>query len=496
MSASRHRWWQVTVVTLGVIGVAWSAIYFSTVRPARLHSKAVAAEARAKKKAEKKAQRPAQSLVVRNGLPHLRAKLDAGEPVTVAFLGGSITQNGGAGGFVSMIPAWLEGRSLGVKVTTVNAGIAATGSDFGAKRIDRDVLVHRPDLVVVEFAVNDAARACTADMERLVRKIRLTNPPADILFIYTVMDWSLPKLERGSFPKSVQQHEQVAAQYGIATIALGYEAARKIRVGEWTWTNFSADSCHPTPDGYASYNHDLEAALPELLAAAKPASPVLPPSLTPGLIEYSPTVPARPFPLPPALADAAGVRAVETWELPLFGEHWVGAAEFPGGPESVWRLLYQPAGGNDRSAWQPARWFEEDRVFTGSTSLPLARSRPDAGNLFGASPTDSAVLVWRAAISGTYFFRVAHGGVEGIAGRNETMTALNVMLFPRADGAAQELELASQPHSTTDEIVLERRLPLAVGDEVAFAFHSKGYKFVAFKNFRVTVGRFSAEEKQ
>jgi lysophospholipase L1-like esterase len=493
---AKRRWWRVVLIALVVLGTAWLASHWTTIRAARLRDKTVAAEARAKKKAEKMARRPAQSVVARNGLPQVRAKLAAGEPVTVAFLGGSITQNGGAGGFVSMIPTWLEGRVPGGKVVAINAGIAATGSDFGAKRIDRDVLVHRPDLVVVEFAVNDGTRECAADMERIVRKTRLTNPQADILFIYTVMDWSLPKLEHGSFPKSVQQHEQIAAHYGIPTIALGYEAARKIRVGEWTWANFSADACHPTPDGYASYNHDLEAALPELLATAKPASPALLPSLTPGLIEYPAVVPTQPLPPPPALTDADGVRAAETWKLPLFGEHWVGTAEFPGGPESVWRLLYQPAGGDGRATWQPARWFEEDRVFTGSNSLPIARSRPDAGNLFGANPTASAVLVWRALVAGTYFFRVAHGGVEGLGQRAEAMTALDVVLVPRAAGAAQKLEVAGQPHGPADEFVLERRLALAAGDEVAFTFRSKGYKFVAFKNFRVTVGRFSAGEKK
>ena len=58
------------------------------------------------------------------------------------------------------------------RVETINAGIPATGSDFGAQRVDRDVLVHRPDVVFIEFAVNDAGEECEADMERIDRKIR------------------------------------------------------------------------------------------------------------------------------------------------------------------------------------------------------------------------------------------------------------------------------------------------------------------------------------
>ena len=232
-----------------------------------LQQRKAEAEALARHKAKQRSRRPAQSVVARNGLPHLRAKLAAGQPVTIAFLGGSITQNGGAGGFVSMVPAWIESHAAGVKVTTINAGLAATGSDLGAQRIDRDVLVHRPDLVFVEFAVNDSDRDCAGDMEQIVQKIRAADARTDIVFLYSVMDWTLPRLEAGGYPPSVKRHESVAERHGLATVALGFDAARKVRLGEWTWSNFSADACHPTADGYASYNRDLEAALPLLLGA-------------------------------------------------------------------------------------------------------------------------------------------------------------------------------------------------------------------------------------
>ena len=202
--------------------------------------------------------------------------------MTVAFLGGSITKNAGEGGFVSEVAAWIEAQSGGVHVETINAGIGNTGSDLGAERIDADVLSHRPDVLFVEFAVNDSDRECTADMEQIVRKARTANPRADVVFLYAVMDWTLPRLEAGKFPQSVIRHEKVAAHYGIPTVALGYEAARKIRLGEWTWKNFSNDACHPTADGYASYNRDLATALPLLLATQAPAPNPLPPPLTGG----------------------------------------------------------------------------------------------------------------------------------------------------------------------------------------------------------------------
>lgn len=272
--------------TLALLNVLGCVIFIAAItspfwmKHAQTNRKGVMAEAKARSKMEKDAWRePGQSVVERTGLPNLRAKLAAHAPVTVAFLGGSITKNAGEGGFVNEIAKWIEAQAADVHVETINAGIGNTGSDLGAQRIDADVLAHRPDVLFVEFAVNDGDRECTADMEQIVRKTRQANPQTDIVFLYAVMDWTLPRLETGKFPPSVIRHEKVAAHYGIPTVALGYEAARKIRLGEWTWKNFSNDACHPTADGYASYNRDLTTALPLLLAVETSAPTSLPPPL-------------------------------------------------------------------------------------------------------------------------------------------------------------------------------------------------------------------------
>ena len=56
-------------------------------------------------------------------------------------------------------------------VKFVNAGIGATGSNYGALRAERDLLSHQPDFVVVEYAVNDGnAAAFAATLEGLLRR--------------------------------------------------------------------------------------------------------------------------------------------------------------------------------------------------------------------------------------------------------------------------------------------------------------------------------------
>jgi lysophospholipase L1-like esterase len=446
--------------------------------------------------------RPPVSVVERSGLPNVAQKLRAKTPITVGFIGGSITQNAGDVGFVKATQAWFSRHSQGSKVDIVNAGVAATGSDFGAQRVDRDVLVHAPDVVFVEFAVNDSDRACAGDMERLVRKIRMAAPLCEIVFLYTVMDWSLPLLEQGKYPISVRRHEFVAAHYQIASVALGFEAARKIRGGEWTWADFSKDACHPTPEGYASYNQDIETALPLLLAAGTPGAASLPPPLTSGLVVHPER--ARPLPgtPPEALIDDSGRAVQQTFHLPGIGAQWIAEPQFPAATDSpMWRLEYRTMSVADtgtefkRTEWKAQRWFDETRSFTGSGSLPLAQWKPGKGNQLGAVRGESAVLVWRAPLSGSFLFEVSATGLDGASFSDKAFTGIHLARFTGGAAAAAGEPLAQHSSRAADPAAfrLHKRMNLTVGDEVAVLFVAKDYKYALYENFRVAVGLLGPE---
>ncbi len=460
-----------------------------THRSHRKHEKALAAAQKKAAKAAKprKFQRAATPVISRDGLPTLARKVQAEQPLRVAFLGGSITQNASRGGFVAEVKAWLERSAPGVSVEVVNAGIAGTGSDFGAQRVDRDVLEQSPDAVFVEFAVNDSDRECTADMERIVRKTRLANSATDLVFIYTVTSESLPMLERGKFPPSVLRHERVAEHYGIPTVALGSEAARRIRANEWTWSNFSADTCHPTPAGYASYNTDIAAALELLLQAPAQRSGSLPPSITPDLLLRPPPATAVSQTEPAPFVGSDGKPALETSELPLFGVHWIETPTFA----NQWELFYRPLDrtvpdAQDRQTWKRARWFDELRWFTGSTSHALARSNVESENFFGSSPTEAAVLTWRAKARGRHVVRVAAATLEGPRASEVAKCEIHLLHFPHGERTGSTVAA----EATDGAFDFTRSLNLEPGDELAFAIDPRGYKFAHYRGFRVTVGYF------
>ena len=72
-------------------------------------------------------------------------------------------------------------------VKFVNAGIGATGSDYGALRARRDLLKERPDFVIVEYAVNDPnEQRCAETLEGLVRQILQSPKQPAVVLLFTM----------------------------------------------------------------------------------------------------------------------------------------------------------------------------------------------------------------------------------------------------------------------------------------------------------------------
>jgi len=102
------------------------------------------------------------------------AKLRAGEDVTIVCLGDSVTCGADlpsieGDGYVARLGRELGTRFPQAHVRVFNAGVGGTPSAFGIERLDRDVLVHKPDLVTVMFPLND----CGTPKEQFAENLRI-----------------------------------------------------------------------------------------------------------------------------------------------------------------------------------------------------------------------------------------------------------------------------------------------------------------------------------
>lgn len=244
------------------------------------------------------AQQGLQVLKPGNGLPAFFKKLEKKEPVVVAYLGGSITA---APGYRVQTEKYLHAAYPETTIKAINAGVGGTGSSLGVFRIDDDVLKHHPDLVFVEFAVNDnggdSLTICRA-MEGIVRKIRAQDPLTDICFLYTINEPMVATFEKGDLPASMKYMQLIADYYKLPAINLGVDILHLMEQGKLVFQGekgatygdkivFTRDRTHPTEEGHQCYTSTIKTALAQLKKIDRPTGKQLPPALYPGNFQYA-----------------------------------------------------------------------------------------------------------------------------------------------------------------------------------------------------------------
>lgn len=202
-----------------------------------------------------------KSLVSKGNSLRLKAAIERaerGEEVTIAYIGGSITQGAGAKPIHTGCYAYksylkfkeMFGQGEGDHIHFIKAGVGGTPSELGMIRYDRDVLkdgVVQPDIVVVEFAVNDEGDETKGTCyESLVLKIlSCENKPAVILlFSVFVNDWNLQDrlsaVGRNYDLPMVSVKDAVVEQFGLTKTAGNLISKRQ----------FFYDIYHPTNEGH------------------------------------------------------------------------------------------------------------------------------------------------------------------------------------------------------------------------------------------------------
>ncbi len=221
-------------------------------------------------------------------LQHVLAKARRGEPVTVAVIGGSITQGAKAtkpeNRYGNLIAAWWRQTFPAAKIGFVNAGIGATGSNYGALRARRDLLAQRPDCVIVEYAVNDGnVEASAQAMEGLLRQV-LSQPNAPAVLMLFMVNRS-----GGS---AQEWHAKVGRHYALPLISYRDVVWPEIQAKRLTWEQLSPDEVHPNDLGHARAAQFVTACIAQTLATLPsdshlPAIGALPAPLFTDLFEHT-----------------------------------------------------------------------------------------------------------------------------------------------------------------------------------------------------------------
>lgn len=190
-----------------------------------------------------------RSLYSLGNTSRLKAKMAqarAGEKTTVAYIGGSITEGVGTNAATCYARLSYEffrdTYGTGDNVEYVNAGLSGTPSNLGVLRLQRDVLDYTPDIVFVEFAVNDSQDDIAKESyESLVRTVlEQDNAPAVVLLFNTT-----------ATGYTAQKHmKEIGEYYDLPMISAADALTVEFDEGRMTWKDYSNDQSHPNTVGH------------------------------------------------------------------------------------------------------------------------------------------------------------------------------------------------------------------------------------------------------
>lgn len=189
-------------------------------------------------------------------------KLTVDKKLTMAFMGGSVTDGYGSTdqtskSWVYHLTQWFRDSFPDAKVGGLKMSIGGTGSYLADFRYEREVKVKSPDLLFIEYAVNDLYYGRTYEetvrtAESLVQKAYADNPYMDIVFVL------VSDKERGKDAyDTLRAHRDVAEKYGLMCITMTDYIYPMLKKTGDDYFKYFTDGVHPNDAGYEFYSSVL-----------------------------------------------------------------------------------------------------------------------------------------------------------------------------------------------------------------------------------------------
>lgn len=189
-----------------------------------------------------------------NALAAVMKKAQAGEKVTICVLGGSITQGTISSGssdskvekktaYANIFFDWWEETFPSVEFEFINAGIGATDSYLGVHRVQKDVLDYHPDLVLVEYAVNDGSSYFyEKTYDNLLRKILLSKDHPAVLLLF---------MGQTNGTTAQINQSKIGYNYSLPMVSYINVINDMMEKGTYKEKDLSGDQVHPSALGHA-----------------------------------------------------------------------------------------------------------------------------------------------------------------------------------------------------------------------------------------------------
>ena len=181
-------------------------------------------------------------------LKNVIEKMKNGQEVWVATLGGSITEGIGptnyTDGYAYQFLRLLQNQYNSENIHLNNAGLSGTPSLLGLLRYDSDVVERFgkvPDLLIVEFAVNDDdSLENQKAFEGIIRKALQESPETAVIALYSAAEYGNTRSKK----------EEISNYYSVPQIDVLEAVNLAFSKKKLKNHQFYTDNVHPTKEGH------------------------------------------------------------------------------------------------------------------------------------------------------------------------------------------------------------------------------------------------------
>ena len=228
-------------------------------------------------------------------LKNLMKRAVNGESLVIGFLGGSITQGSLSSTpktcYAYLVYEWWKKSFPNAAFSFVNGGIGGTTSHYGGARAWKDVLCYRPDIVTVDFSVNDDANEFFEETYEGTLRRLLAAPSSPAVVVLNNVFYDTGK-------NAQDYHNRIADHYGIPHVSIKDTVYPDVESGKIVRADITPDNLHPNDKGHRLVADEIcklldsiKAEVEEETIAGKStkteASALLPAALTENAYEHS-----------------------------------------------------------------------------------------------------------------------------------------------------------------------------------------------------------------
>lgn len=181
-------------------------------------------------------------------LKNLMKRAANGESLVIGFLGGSITQGSLSSTpktcYAYLVYEWWKKSFPNAEFSFVNGGIGGTTSHYGGARAWKDVLCYRPDIVTVDFSVNDDANEFFEETYEGTLRRLLMAPSAPAVVVLNNVFYDTGK-------NAQDYHNRIADHYGIPHVSIKDTIFPDVESGKIVRADITPDNLHPNDKGHS-----------------------------------------------------------------------------------------------------------------------------------------------------------------------------------------------------------------------------------------------------